>query len=278
MNRQKIKKVIYLTFSFLLSASITILLILSTLYFALFNPQFIYAKMESTNYFSGKQQEINLALTDLGYASALDESFWENLADKDMISKDSYQYLKNYYNGMSSVVDTSNFENALKSQLDEYITDNNIKNIQKSSIKYLTVRACSIYKSHLEIPLFSKIAYYVVAFKKIIPLTFAGLTAFSIILSLIIFFTTNKKYQCLKYFCYSFSGTFLSIIIVPALIIFKGNLKNINLASPAFYDFFITASNSICSIWAICACSCLIISVILFLIYRNNYSKHITQT
>lgn len=269
--KRKLRKCFYISLSFILSVLLTAVLILTTLQTTVLNPEFIYKHMEKTNYFSGKQYEIKEAFIDIGYASGLNEEFWNKLADEDMIRDDTVTYLYNYYSGEGSVVDITNFEEKMRDSLDEYILKNNIKNVDKSAIKYLIVITRSTYKAHLELPLFSRIAYYMVVARKTIPVIISIL---ALIIALICFaYVYKNKAEGIKYICYGTSSTFLITIVIPLAVLISDKIKYLNLSSEALYNLIVSAFNSTFIIMLILSVVCLAFSIILFSLYMSLTKK-----
>ena len=53
--------------------------------------------MNSSNYFIDKTDELKVSLTDLGYASGLDSTFFDGFIDEVLISNDTSDYLEAFY-------------------------------------------------------------------------------------------------------------------------------------------------------------------------------------
>ena len=108
-----------------------------TLQATILNPDFLLDNMNSTNYFVEKHQEVVQKLTDLGNASGLDESFFDDLLSSVEIYDDTEVYFEEYYSGKSTVVDTTKFRQNFNSALDKYIEKNNIQDVDSDSREYL---------------------------------------------------------------------------------------------------------------------------------------------
>lgn len=269
----RIKSIVYNVLAFLLSLILFTLSFCITLEATILNPNFIINNMNSSSYFSDKRDEITQSLVDLGYASGLDEEFFEGVVDELMVYEDTCDYLENFYSGEKQLVDTTQFKQVLNEELDKYIEENNIENVDSTSRKYLVNNATAIYRSSIEIPLFGALSAYIIGLKNVTPFIIAGLIVLGIIICVVIIFTNKWKHRAARYICYSFSGAFLTVGIVPVVVLLSGKISQINLTSRALYNLFVQCSNSIFVALLFCALFFLIIAVGLFLVFRRLYKK-----
>ena len=153
----RVRNAVFIVLSFLLTLILFLLSVCTVLEATLFNPEFIFDNMNSSNYFIDKSDEITTSLIDLGYASGLDEKFFQDFVDEVMLCDDTREYLDNYYSGNGAKIDTTDFKQSFNAEIDKYIQENNIKNVNGKSRDKLVNKAAQIYRSSLEIPLFSRI-------------------------------------------------------------------------------------------------------------------------
>ena len=174
----KIRSMVYTRLSFLLSFVIFFTSLCFVFQITFLNPDFIYDNMNSSHYFTDKKDELTQSLIDLGYASGLNESFFENLVDEVMINEDTLNYLTSYYAGESTDIDDSSFKQSFNNALDVFIEENSIENVNSASRSYLVEQAALIYKNSLEIPLFTTIAPYIKAINTFMIPILLGLILF----------------------------------------------------------------------------------------------------
>lgn len=265
----KIRHIIYGIISFVLSFLLFLLSFAVMLQSTILNPSYIMDNMNTSNYFIDKRDEIRKSLVDLGYASGLDESFFENVVDEVTIHDNTQAYLNSFYSGEEAKIDTTAFKQKFNSELDSYISKNNLKEASGSSREYLINQAASIYASSLRIPLFTTLSTYLVAMKNMMPLIIGGLVVLAAVLCIIIIFTNRWKHRAVRYICYATSGTFLTVGIIPAVLLSTGFVGKINIDSRAFYNLFVQSMNSILIALAICSIVFLIISVGLFFLHKS---------
>ena len=265
----KIRHIIYGIISFVLSFVLFLLSFAIMLQSTILNPSYIMDNMNTSNYFVDKRDEIKSSLVDLGYASGLDESFFENVVDEVTIHDNTQAYLNSFYEGEEAKVDTTSFKQKFNSELDSYISKNNVKVANGASREYLINQAANIYAAALRIPLFSTLSTYLIALKNMMPLIIGGLVVLIAILCVIIIFTNRWKHRAVRYICYATSAAFLTVGIIPAVLLSTGYMSKINIDSRAFYNLFVQSMNSILIALAICSVIFLIISVGLFFLHKS---------
>lgn len=265
----KVRHIIYGIISFVLSFVLFLLSFAIVLQSTILNPSYIMDNMNTSNYFVDKRDEIKESLVDLGYASGLDEKFFENVVDEVTIHDNTQAYLNSFYAGEEAKIDTTAFKQKFNSELDSYISKNNLKVANDGSREYLINQAANIYAAALRIPLFATLSVYLIALKNMMPLIIGGLAVLVAIICVIIIFTNRWKHRAVRYICYSTSAAFLSVGIIPAVLLSTGYMSKINIDSRAFYNLFVLGMNNILIAVAICSVIFFIISIGLFFLHKS---------
>lgn len=265
----KVRHIIYGIISFVLSFVLFLLSFAIVLQSTILNPSYIMDNMNTSNYFVDKRDEIKESLVDLGYASGLDEKFFENVVDEVTIHDNTQAYLNSFYAGEEAKIDTTAFKQKFNSELDSYISKNNLKVANDGSREYLINQAANIYAAALRIPLFATLSVYLIALKNMMPLIIGGLAVLVAILCVIIIFTNRWKHRAVRYICYSTSAAFLTVGIIPAVLLSTGYMSKINIDSRAFYNLFVLGMNNILIAVAICSAIFFIISIGLFFLHKS---------
>lgn len=266
----KVRHIIYGIISFVLSFVLFLLSFAIVFQSTILNPSYIMDNMNTSNYFVDKRDEIKESLVDLGYASGLDEKFFENVVDEVTIHDNTQAYLNSFYAGEEAKIDTTAFKQKFNSELDSYISKNNLKVANDGSREYLINQAANIYAAALRIPLFATLSVYLVALKNMMPLIIGGLAVLVAILCVIIIFTNRWKHRAVRYICYSTSAAFLTVGIIPAVLLSTGYMSKINIDSRAFYNLFVQSMNNILIALAICSVIFFIVSIGLFFLHKSN--------
>lgn len=265
----KVRHIIYGIISFVLSFVLFLLSFAIVLQSTILNPSYIMDNMNASNYFVDKRDEIKESLVDLGYASGLDEKFFENVVDEVTIHDNTQAYLNSFYAGEEAKIDTTAFKQKFNSELDSYISKNNLKVANDGSREYLINQAANIYAAALRIPLFTTLSAYLIALKNMMPLIIGGLAVLVAILCVIIIFTNRWKHRAVRYICYSTSAAFLTVGIIPAVLFSTGYMSKINIDSRAFYNLFVQSMNNILIAVAICSVIFFIASIGLFFLHKS---------
>lgn len=265
----KVRHIIYGIISFVLSFVLFLISFAIVLQSTILNPSYIMDNMNTSNYFVDKRDEIKESLVDLGYASGLDEKFFENVVDEVTIHDNTQAYLNSFYAGEKAKIDTTAFKQKFNSELDSYISKNNLKVANDGSREYLINQAANIYAAALRIPLFATLSVYLVALKNMMPLIIGGLAVLVAILCVIIIFTNSWKHRAVRYICYSTSAAFLTVGIIPAVLLSTGYMSKINIDSRAFYNLFVQSMNNILIALAICSVIFFIVSIGLFFLHKS---------
>lgn len=269
----RVRNAVFILLSFLLTLILFLLSVCTVFEATLFNSEFIFDNMNSSNYFIDKRDEITTSLIDLGYASGLDEKFFDGFIDEVMLSEDTKEYLDNFYSGNGAKVDTTDFKQSFNTALDKYIADNNIKNVDGKSRDKLVNKAAQIYRASLGIPFFSTLSAYFLTAKNAMPFILVGLVVFAGVICLVLFFASKWKHRGVKYICYGTSGAFLTLGIIPAYLMITNKISHINLDSRALYNMFVQSANSVCIAVLFISLFFLLVSVGLFFLYRRMYKK-----
>lgn len=267
--RHKVRHIIYGIISFVLSFVLFLFSFAIVLQSTILNPSYIMDNMNASNYFVDKRDEIKESLVNLGYASGLDEKFFENVVDEVTIHDNTQAYLNSFYAGEEAKIDTTAFKQKFNSELDSYISKNNLKVANDGSREYLINQAANIYAAALRIPLFTTLSAYLIALKNMMPLIIGGLAVFVAILCVIIIFTNRWKHRAVRYICYSTSAAFLTVGIIPAVLLSTGYMSKINIDSRAFYNLFVQSMNNILIALAICSVIFFIVSIGLFFLHKS---------
>ncbi len=269
----KVKGVLFCLLSFILSLTLFMISILVVLEATAFNSEFILDNMNASDYFIDKKDEIKTSLKDLGYASGLEESFFDDLFDEVLLSNNTQKYLKDYYSGVSKKVDTTEFKQIFNAALDEYIKEKGLTDVSESAREYLVNHAATIYYRSIEIPLFSVISSYLLTAKKVTPIIILGLLLFAAIIVAILFVANKWKHRAVKYCCYATITSFLTLGIIPAAAFATGIINKINIPSRALYNLFVRCANNVMLAFLFCALMFLVFSVGLYFLYYKKRKR-----
>jgi len=192
--------------------------------------------MNYSYYFIDKSDELKVSLTDLGYASGLEQAFFEDFIDDLLISKGTEDYLDIYYSFESGNADTEEFEKLFNEQLISYAKAKNVT-INEDAREYLVKEAGKIYENTIEIPYFGSLLPYMKSGIQSMPFIIGGLVLLSVVIIFVFFKANHWKHKAVRYICYATSGTFLAILLIPTYLYFSQVMAKIKVSSRAFYNF-----------------------------------------
>ena len=272
-TKSKLRSVVFCLLSFLLSMCLFLLAVCTIISFTVFSKDYIYGNMNSSFYFMDKSDELKVGLTDLGYASGLDEAFFEGFIDDLLISKGTADYLDTYYSFESGNADTEDFESLFNEQLTSYAKEKNVT-VNDDARKYLVKEAGKIYENTIEIPYFGSLLLYIKAGVQAMPFIIGGLVFLSAVIIFIFFKANRWKHKAIRYTCYATSGTFLAIVLIPSYLYFSQVMSKINVSSRAFYNFLQYTVANLELLFFMGAILFLLISIILFISHQIKRKKH----
>lgn len=270
-----VKKALYIILSFLMSFLLLCLSLSVLLEFTIFNKDFVVEEMNNSGYFAKKNAEIKRGLIDLGYASGLNEDFFEDLFDESLLRDDTISYINNFYSGNGSAISTDNFKEIVEEELDRYIEENNFssESVNKKSLEYFINNASKIYSNSLELPLLNSIAGYFLAIKKVLPIAIGVLAVLTILNGIIFVFSNRWKHRVARYMCYTTTTVFLTTLFPAIIILASEKIEHINITSMATYSLFVSIGNTLV-FWLLgVSLFFALASVGLYIVYRYLYPK-----
>lgn len=273
-------KILNMILSFVLALLLFLLSSSLILKIVIFSEDSLMNAINKSGYLTEKNKEITLALTDLGYASGLDESFFDGLIKDSLLYNDTSKYIANFYSGGSSVVDTTAFEEMFNTALDNYIAEKQIdpQSVNPSSREYLVESATKIYKSSLEFPLFQTIAGYYLGIKNALPIVILVDAVLIVLICIIMISSSKWKHRPAKYICYSTGTAFLCTLAPAITLLTSGKIEQFNITSQATYKLFVALGNELVMTLIYFSAFFLVISIVLYILYRYFYPKHTSHS
>ncbi len=247
LNNQKFTTAMYLILSFILGLCVFFCSILFSLRFTVFSPSYLTDTINSTDYYKDLCGEITDDLLNIGDASGLDKSFFEDFVDEVLVRKDVQYYIDDFYAGKKLEVNSSDFQKSLRTALDRYINQKSLtaEDFSEKSINEFVKEADEIYVSHIELTYFSQIqkAFLSYSFKINI---YIGITLAVTIAVILLFFFTNKwKHIAVRYIYYATASAGLVTLIIPVVVFFSGIISKITIISRSLNDLYTACLSSV---------------------------------
>ncbi len=277
IKNKTVGKILYIILSFIFSVCLIACSICSVIRFTVFNKGFILDCLNSSAYYTDLCDEITDDLMNIGDASGLDKSFFENFVDEVLVREDIQKYLEDFYAGKKLTVDTTNFEENLDEALQKYQSDNNITDASKKSIDYFISEAAKIYAKNVEITYFSVLQKTMLEYRTNFTIYAIITGVIALTAAALIFFTNEWKHKAVRYLYYGVCSSGLFIILVPAVVFASGILQKIAILSRSLNDMYTTVLNSLFIDMAICAALMFVISAVL-LVLHAKFRKKVSES
>ncbi|MCH5298547.1 MAG: hypothetical protein J1E96_02170 [Ruminococcus sp.] len=276
IKNKTVGSILYIILSFILSVCLVACGICSLIRFSVFTPGFLLDCLNGSAYYTDLCDEITDDLLNIGDASGLDKSFFENFVDEVLVREDIQKYVEDFYAGNKMTVDTTNFEESLDEALAKYQSENNITDAPKESLDYFVKEAAKIYAQNIKITYFNSIQKKMLEYKTKFTLYSIASGILALAIAAFIFFTSEWKHKAFRYFYYSICGAGLFTLLIPAAVFASGILGKIAILSRSLNDMYTAVFNSLFVEMAICAAAMFIVSLIL-LIVHGKLRKKVTE-
>lgn len=272
---KKITTIIYLILSFVLGLCIFFCSLFSTLKFTVFSPWFLSDTVNSTSYYKDLCEEISDDLINIGDASGLDKSFFDDFVDELLVRKDVQDYIDNFYAGEKLKVDSKGFQNELRLALDKYINRKGIdrNSFSESALNGFIKEATKIYVSDIEITYFSQIQKSYIKYNNRLNIFIAVTAVFIIGIILFLLLTNKWKHIGIRYIYYAAASSGLLTFLIPIVVFLSGITSKIAIISRSLNDLYSACISSLLSTLLFIGVILLIISAFLWILHNNMRKK-----
>lgn len=229
----KAKLLIQYILQFLFPIFLFFFIILTMLFFTVFNPKYILKTFEKCDYYTKLQNTIDEEMNNYIIQSGFDESVLNNIYPKEDLKKQVRNIVYSMYRHDTYKVDTKTVETNLKQNINEYLSTNNIVVNDEESISKFIEKMAEVYEENIHIlksiTMLDKLLY----FGKISCLI-GSITLFVIVILLYIILKKIYKVNCLS------TTLFTNAILLFMTCMYFYNrldINHINLLSASFSSF-----------------------------------------
>lgn len=246
-KNQKFTTAMYLVLSLIMGICIFFCAIFSSLKFTFFSPSFLTETLNSTNYYKDVCEEITDDLVNLGDASGLDKSFFEDFVDEVMVRKDVQYYINDFYAGEKLKVNTLDFQKALRTALDQFINKKGLteNDFSQESVNNFVKEASDIYASDIEIAYFPQIQKSINKYNTRLIIFMAATLALFAAIAAVIIFTNKWKHIAVRYIYYSTASAGLLTVAVPVTVLLSGTVSKIAILNRSLNDLYTAGLQSL---------------------------------
>lgn len=272
-KKLSIKKILYALLTFILALCLVASSVLLVIRITVFNHGFLTEALTTTYYYRDLCGEITDSLADIGDASGLERSFFDGVVDEVLVRSDVQNYIDDFYKGKELNVNTANFEENLRTSLNKYIKENNIKNVDEDNISFFVAKACGIYSEHIKLKYFGTI-------QKAVNEKTSSFTLYIVILILlsagivcVLLFTNEWKHRAIRCIHTAVSSAGMLLLFVPVGIFVSGVIGKIAILSRSLNDLYIAVITGMLWDMIIIAIVLLVVSAALWVIHAKVRRK-----
>lgn len=246
-KNQKFTTAMYLVLSLIMGLCIFFCAIFSSLKFTFFSPSFLTETLNSTNYYKDVCAEITDDLVNLGDASGLDKSFFEDFVDEVMVRKDVQYYINDFYAGEKLRVNTLDFQKALRTALDQFINKKGLteNDFSQESVNNFVKEASEIYASDIELAYFPQIQKSINKYNTRIIVFIAVTLALFAAIAAVIILTNKWKHIAVRYIYYATASAGLLTAAVPVTVLLSGVVSRIAILNRSLNDLYTAGLHSL---------------------------------
>ena len=268
-----LKKVLYAILSFILAICLVFCSVITVLRITFFNSSFLSDTLNSSEYYKDLCVEITDNLTDLGDASGLDKTFFEDFVSEVLVREDVQSYISDFYEGNKPKVNTSKFDSSLQVALEKYIKTNNIRNVNDESLHYFAANASRIYTDSIKIKYLSAIQDLILDKSGLLTAAIIVLVIICGAIVIVLLFTNEWKHKSLRYIYTSTCSAGLVLLFFPLSVFASGIIGHIAILSRSLSDMYVAVISSVLSDLIVISIMLLVISVAIIVVHGRVRRK-----
>ncbi len=245
-SKSVVKKVCYAVLTFILSLCIVGVAISSLVRFTLLNGGFLSDTLNNSSYYTDLCDEITDDLMDIGDASGLDKSFFEGFVNEVFVREDVQDYINKFYKGEKLTVDSTHFDESLRSALDNYVRVNGIeKNYSQSGVNYFIKEATKIYVNNIELKYFDMLQQLAGEYSSKLTLVMIVCLVVAAGICLLMLLTNEWKHKAVRYIAYATGASALFMLCIPTAVYLSGALGKLTIISRSLGDMYMSCFNTV---------------------------------
>lgn len=238
------------TLSYILSLLIAIFLsvfvVITVTRFTVMSPSFLMSKMEEANFYSQSVVSLNEEIQQETQSTGFPLEMFENYVDEATAKTTMEKYIKDAFNGGSTNIDSTEFQNKLNQDIESYLTTNNIiiNSESQEAITILKGNLVDYYESYLSFPYLALLIDVINTYDNIYLFAAGGLIVLTALASFLLYRLYSHYQGRRRYFSYALSASGLMCFALPFFIYIGRFIDKISLSPAYFYDFFTGTLNS----------------------------------
>ena len=262
-------------FSFLLSLTLVVIGVLVVASHSL-SKGYVVSKIDS-DYLRMLSENVYNAAVDYTMPTGVDVSVLDGVFTEDRIREDVRSYVENTFDNDEYVVDTTAIYNALKTNVESFLTKEGINPADEAAAvdEYLT-DICNIYKDRVKLPGLNYIPKVSHLASKYFIWALLGAVLFALANAFLCIKLHSYLHRGLRYVVYSFGGAALMTFAAPFVAYLNGFYKNLQISPNYFNHFIVSFIESVFTqlfIWAAIWLVLSFVSMIMVSVLRKRVAK-----
>ncbi|MBM6880018.1 hypothetical protein H6A09_05010 [[Clostridium] spiroforme] len=247
------RKTLSYLFSLLIAIFLSIFVVLTVTRFTIMSPNYILKQMNKADFYEQSIIALNEEIQQETQSTGFPIEMFENYLSTDEYKVIIESHMKDAFDNGTTEIDTTQFEQKLDQDINQYIKDNNIliNTDSQNAIALMKSNLVELYKSYITFPYVS-IVYQVIDTYQSLYLIAAAILVVLIIIASVLLYRLYSHYKGRRrYFAYAISSSGLMCLVLPGVLYFGKFVNKINLSPAYFYDFFTNMFNSYLLIYVI---------------------------
>lgn len=247
------RKTLSYLFSLLIAIFLSIFVVLTVTRFTIMSPSYILRQMNNADFYEQSIADLNDEIQQETQSTGFPIEMFENYLNPDDYKAIIESNMKAAFENGNTEIDTTQFEQQLDQDINQYIKDNNIliNTDSENAIALMKSNLVELYKSYITFPYVS-IIYEVIDTYQSLYLIAAVILIVLIAIASVFLYRLYSNYKGRRrYFAYALSSSGLMCLLLPGVLYFGKFVNKINLSPAYFYDFFTGMFNSYLLIYVI---------------------------
>ena len=232
--------------AFFMSMSITILVVSVSLYFTVFEENYIINQLDD-QYFQAAEQTLEESLSTFAAPSGFPDTIFNNLFDRSMIVQDTKRGVKAAIDGVPYTFDPAEFKNLCMQRFTKYAQDNGIAITDEvqANLNSMADSCVEIYKTQITIPFINVYASLRNTFENAFTFILIIVSSFLILIILLLFHIHPYKHRAVRYSICSLFGSSLMVFPLPLFFLIQGAYNRVNITPDYMRKLFATMVRTI---------------------------------
>lgn len=264
-NQERLRTIISLFFSFLLSLMLLFLSLLLLVRFVWIGNGFLFSNLEQSRFSELVHQELKETIASRAIPFGVSEDVIDHVFTEDQVRREIERQLKARLDAREVSVDTQFLQEELQMRLEAFLKEQNIPVGQehRESMEELVRIVESIYAQNVELPLMEAYLWGRQQVVRVFPWALGSLLVMGGLCLSLLFGLQRATEKRSLYLVYSILGSGLLLSVMPGLVLARGTLERIQIAPESLYSFVSVGGNRILTHMILAGVGLLLLGVVI---------------